>query len=137
MNGEHMGMEPVNVGIRSLIWMSPARFDQLYPAESDDQTLGASWGPRYEQTLLYRSQAGTSHGVLYVHDPIWNEHAVIDDAIEPATVAVALDQVTANFGHQGVSIEVIQAIVADHIPIGRQTTIDATLPAYLDYGIDL
>ena len=132
-----MGMEPVNIGIRSLIWMSPARFDQLYPAESNDQALGAGWGVRYEQTLLYRSQAGTSHGILYVHDPNWNEHAVINDAIEPAVVATALDEVTANFGHHGVSIEVIQAIVSDHVTLRRQATVDAILPGYLDYGIEL
>ena len=48
----------------------------------------------------------------------------------------ALDEVTANFGHHGVSVEVIQAIVADHITLNRRSTLDATLPAYLDYGID-
>jgi hypothetical protein len=136
MNGEYMAMEPVNIGIRSLIWMSPARFDQLYPAEGDDQALGASWGPRYGQTLLYR-RAETSHGILYVHDPIWNERAVINATIEPTTVATALDEVTANFGRHGASIEVIRAIVADHITFNRQITQDAASPAYLGYGIDL
>jgi hypothetical protein len=39
--------------------------------------LGTSWGPNGDQRVSLRIELGGEAGLLYVHDPTWDEYAVL------------------------------------------------------------
>ena len=69
--------------------------DARYSGAGLDHHFGMRWGERREQRISLRRHPAAERGLLYAHDPTWDEYAVLaHDVPEPAVeaaVAQALD----------------------------------------------
>lgn len=83
-----MASEPTPTGA----WISQARFDRLYGASGLDHDFGTMWGPHRNQRVALRLASGSTHGILYVYDPMWDEYTVLDEhaTLDEARTAFAV-----------------------------------------------
>jgi len=71
----------------ALRWMGPVAFARAcgsVPGINHD--LGTRWGPNCDQRVSLRVGVGLDAGVLYVHDPTWDEYAVLATDVTLAEV---------------------------------------------------
>jgi hypothetical protein len=62
----------------ALEWRGPVAFARPQGAVPGiDHDLGTSWGPNGDQRVSLRIELGGEAGLLYVHDPTWDEYAVL------------------------------------------------------------
>lgn len=62
----------------TLEWVGRKAFDSRYgDVPGIDQDYGMRWGPAHNQRISFRRTPGASDGMLYAHDPVWDEYALI------------------------------------------------------------
>jgi len=70
-----------------LTWMGPATFHaQFHGAPGIDHDFGMRWGANGDQRLSLRVPVGGDRGLLYAHDPTWDEYAVLCREASTASV---------------------------------------------------
>jgi hypothetical protein len=68
-------------------WMGPVAFARTYGAVSGiEHGFGTCWGSNGDQRVSLRVGVGCDAGLLYVHDPTWDEYAVLGNDIPLAAV---------------------------------------------------
>jgi hypothetical protein len=99
--------------LHRLRWMSDARFNIGTGIQATDHDYGALWGPRHDQRVSLHLANGTTTGVLYVYDPLWDEYAILHPCAEQADVEAAFARVVKWNGFAGVDVtEIAQHIEA-------------------------
>jgi hypothetical protein len=88
-------------------WISHARFGALHGAAGVDHDFGFMWGPRAEQRVSLRLQAGEQHGVLYAYDRLWDEYLILNPSTALAAVTDAFGDVVSRHGYRGVPVDVL------------------------------
>jgi hypothetical protein len=72
---------------RVLEWTGPVAFARAYGAVPGvERGFGTRWGANGDQRVSIRVGVGCDSGLLYVHDPTWDEYAVIGSNIPLAAV---------------------------------------------------
>src|SRR5664280_174146 len=72
---------------RVLEWMGPVAFARTYGAVPGiEHGFGTRWGSNGDQRVSLRVGVGGDAGLLYVHDPTWDEYAVLGSDIPLAAV---------------------------------------------------
>jgi hypothetical protein len=72
---------------RVLEWMGPVAFARTVGAVSGvEHGFGTCWGSNGDQGVRLRVGVGGDAGLLYVHDPTWDEYAVLGSDIPLAAV---------------------------------------------------
>jgi hypothetical protein len=100
-----------------LEWTGPVAFARTYGAvQGIEQDFGTCWGPNGDQQVSLRVRVGGDAGLLYVHDPTWNEYAVLGSGIPLAAVENACAHVP-QFGEHP-SVENLVALLP-HMPASR------------------
>jgi hypothetical protein len=70
-----------------LEWTGPVAFARTYGAVSGiEHDFGTRWGSNGDQRVSIRVRVGGDAGLLYVHDPTWDEYAVLGSDIPLAAV---------------------------------------------------
>ena len=72
---------------RVLEWTGPVAFARAYGAVSGiEHDFGTCWGSNGDQRVSIRVGVGGDAGLLYVHDPTWDEYAVLGRDVPLAAV---------------------------------------------------
>jgi hypothetical protein len=72
---------------RVLEWMGPVAFSRTHGAvPGTEHGFGTCWGSNGDQRVSLRVGIGGGTGLLYVHDPTWDEYAVLGNDIPLAAV---------------------------------------------------
>src|SRR5674476_566339 len=70
-----------------LEWTGPVAFARTYGAVPGiEHDFGTCWGSNGDQRVSIRVGLGSGAGLLYVHDPTWDEYAVLGSDIPLAAV---------------------------------------------------
>jgi len=70
-----------------LEWTGPVAFARTYGAVPGiEHDFGTCWGSNGDQRVSIRVGLGDGAGLLYVHDPTWDEYAVLGSDIRLAAV---------------------------------------------------
>ncbi|GAA2147794.1 hypothetical protein FHX52_3004 [Humibacillus xanthopallidus] len=73
-----------------LAWVGPRAFAARFgSAPNIDHDYGHTWGPRSDQRVSLRITDGADTGLLYVHDPTWDEYAVLAESADHSAVTRA------------------------------------------------
>jgi hypothetical protein len=100
-----------------LEWMGPVAFARAYGAVPGiEHGFGTCWGSNCDQRVSIRVGLGGGAGLLYLHDPTWDEYAVLDSDIPLA----AVEDACAHFPQLGEhpSVEDLVALLP-HKPVSR------------------
>ena len=80
-----------------LAWVGPRAFAARFgSAPCIEHDYGDAWGPRGDQRISLRLTDGADTGLLYVHDPTWDEYAVLAESADRSAVTGAFAAVEAN-----------------------------------------
>jgi hypothetical protein len=100
-----------------LEWMGPVAFARAYGAVPGiEQGFGTRWGSNGDQRVSIRVRVGGDAGLLYVHDPTWDEYAVLGNDIPLAAVQDAYSRSPQLGEHP--SVEDLVALLP-HTPASR------------------
>jgi len=80
-------LEAVGEAAPALTWMGPAAFQARYgDLPGIDHDFGMGWSAGGDQRIWLRQDIGADGGLLYVHDPTWDEYAVLLTNVTDAAV---------------------------------------------------
>ena len=100
-------------------WMGPLAFAKaLGRAHEGEHDFGNCWGPNGDQRVSLRMGVSGEAGLLYVHDPTWDEYAVLATTVPLAAVEDACVRCW-QFGEQ-LSVEDLAALLPN-VPVAHQS----------------
>lgn len=106
-------------GQAAVEWMGPVAFAKaLGRARGVERDFGNCWGPNGDQRVSLCMGVGGEAGLLYVHDPIWDEYAVLATAVPLAAGEDACAR-SRQFGEQP-SVENLAALLPS-LPVAHQS----------------
>jgi hypothetical protein len=108
-------------------WLGPQAFLARYGPLDIEPQFGTQWGARGNQQVYLHTPPGENRGLLYAHDPLWDEYAVLGTDAAQRAVEAAYRQALESDPHMDVAAfaELVRAHTLTAVPsrdirVGRE-----------------